>query len=382
MHSLLHYRDPIPRPIGRAGRTESGSIVAKRRMAKHLASTTRARRGAALAVALASVTGVALYAGTTGAGAAAAPTIRQVQTEVNSLQAKIDKIDEQYDAADQEFGAAQTRLAQVNKEAAGAQARYDAVRRQLAQLAVSAYENSNQTSILGLLSSGNPAAVLSQASLVIEVAGTHNEEAAQFLAAAQELASIGEQRQRTEQGIAQIRTQLIAQKTSLNKLLDTSKATLDSLTVAQQAQVNANTLGGGGQSGGGQSGTAPITYTGPTTTQADKAVAFAYAQIGKPYQYGATGPASYDCSGLVQAAWAAAGVDIPRTTFEQWAQLPHIPVSAMKPGDLVIYNAEGHVGMYVGDGYIIDAPHTGLDVERVPYDESWYVDNEDGVLQP
>jgi peptidoglycan DL-endopeptidase CwlO len=356
--------------------------VAKRRAAKHLASTTQVRRGAALAAALATVTGVALYAGTTGAGAASAPTIAQVQTEVNSLQAKIDKIDEQYDAAGQEFGAAQTRLAQVDKQAAGAQARYDTARSQLAQLAVSEYENSNQTSILGLLSSGNPAAVLSQASLVMEVAGTHNEEATQFLAAAQELASIGEQRQRTEQGIAQIRTQLTAQKTSLNKLLDTSQATLDSLTVAQQAQVNANALGGGGQSGGGQTGTAPITYTGPTTTQADKAVAFAYAQIGKPYQYGATGPASYDCSGLVQAAWAAAGVDIPRTTFAQWAALPHIPVSAMQPGDLVIYNAEGHVGMYVGNGYIIDAPHTGLDVERVPYDESWYVDNEDGVLQP
>ena len=126
----------------------------------------------------------------------------------------------------------------------------------------------------------------------------------------------------------------------------------------------------------------PPTYTGPTTTQADKAVAFAYAQLGKPYVYGATGPDSYDCSGLVQAAWAAAGVAIPRTTYEDWDDLPHIPVSQMEPGDLIIYDGEGHVGMYVGGGYIIDAPHTGADVERVPYDESWYIDNEDGVLQP
>ena len=106
------------------------------------------------------------------------------------------------------------------------------------------YENSNQTSILGLLSSGNPASVLSQASLVLEVAGTHNEEATQFLTAAQTLASVSEQRQRTEQGVAQIRAQLAAQKTSLNKLLASSKATLDSLTTAQQAQVEANTIGG------------------------------------------------------------------------------------------------------------------------------------------
>jgi cell wall-associated NlpC family hydrolase len=270
------------------------------------------------------------------------------------------------------------------------------------------YENSNQTSILGLLNAGDPTSVLSQASLVMEVAGTHNAEATQFLTTAQELASIREQRQRTEQGIGQIRAQLTAQKTSLNKLLDTSKATLDSLTAAQQEQVNASTLGGTGQTGTGQTGqtgtgqtgqtgtgqtgtgqtgtgqagTPPVTYTGPTTTQADKAVAFAYAQLGKPYQWGATGPDSYDCSGLVMAAWASAGVTIPRDTYEQWAGLPHIPVSQMVPGDLIIYDGEGHVAIYVGDGYIIDAPHTGAWVERIPYSTSWYVDNEDGVLQP
>jgi peptidoglycan DL-endopeptidase CwlO len=367
--------------------------VAKRLRPKHLASTTQLRRAAVLVVALATATAAAVYAGATGAGAAAAPTIGQVQSQVNSLQAKMDKIDEQYDAANQDYSSAQSRLAQVDKETTSAQARYDASRGQLAQMAVSMYENSDQTSVLGLINAGNPTAVLSQASLVMEVAGTHNQEATQFLTAAQELASIREQRQRTEQGIAEIRAQLTAQKTALNKLLDTSKATLDSLTAAQQAQVDASTVGGTtgttstgqtntGQTSTGQTGTTPVAYTGPTTTQADKAVAFAYAQIGKPYQWGATGPDSYDCSGLVMAAWASAGVTIPRDTYEQWAALPHIPVSQMQPGDLIIYDGEGHVAMYVGDGYIIDAPHTGADVERIPYDTSWYVENEDGVLEP
>jgi cell wall-associated NlpC family hydrolase len=328
------------------------------------------------------VTGAAVYAGASGAGAAAAPTIGQVRAEVNSLQAKMDKIDEQYDAANQEFSAAQSRLTQVDKETTSAQAQYDAARGQLAQVAVSMYENSDQTSILGLLNAGNPGTVLSQASLVMEVAGTHNQQATQFLTAAQELASIRQQRQRTEQGLAQIRAQLTAQKTSLNKLLHTSQATLDSLTTAQQEQVNQGTVGGTTSTSTGQTGTTPVSYTGPTTTQADKAVAFAYAQIGKPYQWGATGPNSYDCSGLVMAAWASAGVIIPRDTYEQWAGLPHIPVSDMQPGDLIIYDGEGHVGMYVGDGYIIDAPHTGADVERIPYSTPWYVDSEDGVLQP
>jgi cell wall-associated NlpC family hydrolase len=369
-------------PIGQAWRTERDSIVAKRLTAKHLASTTQIRRGAVLAVAVAAATSLAVYTGTTGAGAAAAPTIGQVKAQINTLQAKMDKIGQQYDAASQDYGSAQARLAQVQKQAASAQARYNAARAQLAQVAVSEYENSNQTSILGLLSSGNPANVLSQASLVLEVAGAHNEEATQYLTAAQTLASVTEQRQRTEQGIAQIRAQLAGQKTSLNKLLATSQATLDSLTTAQQAQVTADTIGGTPSSSGSGGSSGQPTYTGPTSTQADKAVAFAYAQLGKPYVYGATGPSSYDCSGLVQAAWAAAGVSIPRTTFEDWDSLPHIPVSQMVPGDLIIYDGEGHVAIYVGNGYIIDAPHTGAFVERVPYDESWYVDNEDGVLQP
>ena len=351
-------------------------------MAKHLASTTQIRRGAVLAVAVAAATSLAVYTGTTGAGAAAAPTISQVQAKVNALQAKMDKVGQQYDAANQDYSSAQARLAQVEKQAAGAQARYNAARSQLAQVAVSQYENSNQTSILGLLSSGDPSNVLSRASLVLEVAGTHNEEAAQFLTAAQTLASVSQQRQRTEQGIAQIRSQLAGQKTSLNKLLASSKATLDSLTTEQQAQVTANTVGGTTASTSQSSGSTQPTYTGPTSTQADKAVAFAYAQLGKPYVYGATGPDSFDCSGLVQAAWASAGVSIPRTTFEDWDDLAHIPVSQMVPGDLIIYDGEGHVAIYVGNGYIIDAPHTGAYVERVPYDESWYVDNEDGVLQP
>jgi peptidoglycan DL-endopeptidase CwlO len=373
--------------IRQAWRTERDSIVAKRLTAKHLASTTQIRRGAVLAVAVTAATGLAVYTGTTGAGAAPAPTISQAEAQVNSLQSKMDKVGAQFDANSQEYSSAQATLARVQKQAANAQARYNTARAQLAAVAVSEYENSNQTSVLGLLSSGNPASVLSEASLVLQVAGTHNEEAAQLLTAAQTLASVSEQRKRTEQGIAQIHTQLAAQKTSLNKLLATSKATLDSLTAAQQAQVAANTIGSGGTTSSsgdssGQPGSTPMAYTGPTGTQADKAVAFAYAQLGKPYEWGATGPDAYDCSGLVQAAWAAAGVSIPRTTYEDWDDLQHIPESQMVPGDLIIFDDEGHVGMYVGDGYFIDAPTTGEDVERVLLDEPWYTENEDGVLQP
>ncbi|MER6273218.1 NlpC/P60 family protein [Streptomyces sp900105755] len=94
-----------------------------------------------------------------------------------------------------------------------------------------------------------------------------------------------------------------------------------------------------------------------------KAVAFATAQLGKPYVWGAEGPDSYDCSGLTSQAWASAGKPIPRTSEEQWKQLRHIDVKDMRPGDLIIYFGDAsHVAMYVGDGAIIQAPRPGRTV--------------------
>ncbi|MGA5322430.1 NlpC/P60 family protein [Streptomyces seoulensis] len=99
------------------------------------------------------------------------------------------------------------------------------------------------------------------------------------------------------------------------------------------------------------------------TSAGARAVAFATAQLGKPYVWGAEGPDSYDCSGLTSQAWADAGTPIPRTSQEQWKQLPHVDVTEMRPGDLVIYFADAtHVGMYVGDGKIIHAPRPGRTV--------------------
>ena len=358
-------------------------------MGFRLASTSRLRGGVALAAGLTALGGLAVYSG--AAGAAPQPTIAEVQSQVNSVQAKVDRIGEEYDQANEQLTAAKGRLGQVNQEVATAQARYAAARTQLAQVAVAAYENSGQTSILGLLTSGNPGTVLGQASLVTQVAGMHNAQATKFLGDAQLLASVQQQRQRTEDGVAALRAQLVAQKTSLSKLLASRQATLDSLTAAQQAQVAAATVGATGTTAPtattgttGTSGTTSTepTYTGSTSTQAEKAVAFAYAQLGKPYEWGATGPYSYDCSGLVQAAWAAAGVSIPRVTYDQWAALPHIATSSIQPGDLLYYDGEGHVAMYVGDGYIIDAPQTGLDVEKIPMNTDWYAATFDGAVRP
>ncbi|MFE1752653.1 C40 family peptidase [Streptomyces anandii] len=112
---------------------------------------------------------------------------------------------------------------------------------------------------------------------------------------------------------------------------------------------------------------APVAPVAPDTSyapKAAKALAFARAQIGKPYVWGAAGPGSYDCSGLTQAAWKAAGVTLPRTIPGQAGAGRTIPPAEAVPGDLVLFRNEehdgiGHIGVYAGDGMMIHAPRPG-----------------------
>ncbi|MET8075051.1 NlpC/P60 family protein [Streptomyces sp. NPDC005303] len=111
-------------------------------------------------------------------------------------------------------------------------------------------------------------------------------------------------------------------------------------------------------------------------TKAAKALAFARAQIGKPYVWGATGPDSYDCSGLTQAAWKAAGVDLPRVTYDQVNAGTTVSLADAQPGDLVFfYDDISHVGLYIGNGMMIHAPKPGAYVRE----ESIYYDGESGI---
>jgi cell wall-associated NlpC family hydrolase len=133
-------------------------------------------------------------------------------------------------------------------------------------------------------------------------------------------------------------------------------------------------------------------YTGATTTTvagankaATIAIAFTREQIGKPYVWGATGPNAWDCSGLVQAAYKAAGISIPRVAQDQYDAGPHVPAGAvLEPGDLVFYgsgpNEIDHVGIYLGGRQMIDAPKPGLNVRQEAY--RWSGDTYVGATRP
>ncbi|MFF7046420.1 NlpC/P60 family protein [Streptomyces massasporeus] len=108
----------------------------------------------------------------------------------------------------------------------------------------------------------------------------------------------------------------------------------------------------------------------PTPTpsaEGRRAVRYAVRQLGKPYEWGAEGPRTYDCSGLTSQAWAEAGTPIPRTSQEQWKRLERIPLDELRPGDLVVYFPKAtHVALYLGDGLVVQAPRPGAKVKVSP----------------
>ena len=247
---------------------------------------------------------------------------------------------------------------------------------EIAQIASNVYMNGAMSSVAALLTSGNAQTLLSQSAILTHLSTDQYQQLQQVITTDHQLTGARLMAKRTEQAVRKLQKQLGSQRASLNKLIAQQKALVASLTPQQRQQQLGAGGTGTGTSGGGH-------YTGPTGTQAQKAVAFAYSALGCPYVFGGTGPcgAGYDCSGLTMSAWASAGVSIPRTSYGQ-ATLPHVSTSALQPGDILEFAGDSHVGIYVGGGMLIDAPQPGMTVEKVSLRSSWYALNLDGAVRP
>ncbi len=144
--------------------------------------------------------------------------------------------------------------------------------------------------------------------------------------------------------------------------------TVSDVIAGKQAGAVAGTTGSSTLCGQGGQGGQLAAFVAPNALVGG-AVTYAEAQLGKPYLFGGTGPAAFDCSGLIMMAYRAAGVDIPRTSQQQWAQLPHVPAAKVVPGDLVFFagsdgtpTAPGHVGLVIGKNTMIEAYAAGTPV--------------------
>jgi cell wall-associated NlpC family hydrolase len=141
------------------------------------------------------------------------------------------------------------------------------------------------------------------------------------------------------------------------------------------AEAAAAAAAGAAASGGTAPAWAP--GAGASVVQGEIAAHWALSQLGKPYRWGGAGPDSYDCSGLVMDAWARAGVPLAHWTGFQWTAGPHLPVGRLRPGDLVFYATDiadpgtiHHVGIYIGNDLMVDAPFTGA-VVRIDNIYQW-----------
>ena len=334
------------------------------------------------------VAGLASAAALTSLGGSASalpqPTIPAVEHQLSVLNTKLARLGQDYDLVLQQLALANQRLDLLNRETKRYRASFEAMRKQVDRIAAVAFEQGSINSPLALLTSNSPQQVLSQSSILAELSSADSDQISLYLAASHQLLSAQQAASRTRAGILQLKHSLGKRLGSLNVLKGQEETLLASLTPVQRVKV---APGGGTSSGGGKK-----PYQGPTGSQADTAVQFAFNAIGCPYVYGATGPcgSGYDCSGLMMAAWQAAGISIPRVSYDQMASLPPVSLHTasgafttqyLQRGDILGFAGNSHVGMYVGNGQLIDAPVPGQSVEEIAL-AGWYLQNLDGAVRP
>jgi len=139
----------------------------------------------------------------------------------------------------------------------------------------------------------------------------------------------------------------------------TRKAETPAPTTRRAARTTTSTT----TSGAASRGTTRTAASVPASASGSAAVAIASRYVGVPYRYGGTSPNGFDCSGLIQYVYAQLGKSLPRTAAEQASAVRHIPRSQAMPGDLVLFAGGGHIAIYLGDGMMLDAPHTGTVVQ-------------------
>lgn len=338
-------------------------------------TTSRTTVRAALSLALASAASASLFG--QSAKAEPRPTPESVRAKVNDLYRQAEQATESYDGAQQKADAARKSLAALQDELARKTARLNSTRDTLGTIAAAQYRSGSVDPVLQLALSAAPDAYLEQAGTLSRL-GDRQTSVLRRLAGQRR--DIEQTRAEASAKLATLRTaqsRLAARKKTVESELRQAQALLASLTPRQRDAVNASDGGGSFGDGGSGDGAAsrtddrtPLYAASAPSARAAAAVAFAYRAIGLPYVWGATGPSAYDCSGLTQAAWRAAGVALPRTTYTQITAGSRVPESRLRPGDLVFfYSGISHVGLYIGGGQMIHAPHPGAAVRIAPVSE-------------
>jgi cell wall-associated NlpC family hydrolase len=207
--------------------------------------------------------------------------------------------------------------------------------------------------------SGDPTNYLNRASLQGQVSAGQATQLQGLLSEQTLLAREKKQAQTALAALDATAKQMAQAKTAVQAKLAQAQRLMGSLTASQRADLTAQQT----QAAAAAANSVNLGNAKASSAAAAAAFAAARTRLGSPYVWGATGPGSFDCSGLMQWAYAQAGISLPRTTYSQDTIGTVVPLSQAQVGDLVFFNGDTHVGMYAGNNTVLHAPHTGTVVK-------------------
>ncbi|UQA93867.1 C40 family peptidase [Streptomyces halobius] len=296
-----------------------------------------------------------------GAGKGSGKRLEDVRKKIESLYRKAEKATDAYNAAEEQVEIQQKEIVRLARSIDKTQRELKALKRQAGVLASAQYRGGGIPPEAKLVLNGDPElfldnvvlarkgqqaakGVISQLSLLkVDLEGYSQ-------AATDRWERLEANRKKKESARRDIKKKIDAAKKLESRLAAKEKARLRKLENEQAYKEQQKWLDSG----------VLREISNKASAGGMKAIAYATAQIGKDYVWGAEGPDTFDCSGLTLRAWQAADRTIPRTSQEQWRQLPRVGVKRMRPGDLIIYFTDAsHVGIYVGDGAMVHAPRPG-----------------------
>jgi cell wall-associated NlpC family hydrolase len=282
--------------------------------------------------------------------AQAKPDIDDVQAKVDRLYHEAEQASERYNDARLELKDLEADLASLQADQDRQDARLGVVRGQVQDSIVRQYEGQSLAAVGQVVVSDDSQDFLAQLSTM---SAFNDMQSQLFDEYATELKSLDIRTDATEKRageIAALEKKLAAEKKTADDKLAEAQDLLDDLKAEERAEILSRD-------------TVRMPSDVPASGRAAAAVAYAMAQVGDSYVYGAAGPSAFDCSGLTMMAWGSAGVGLPHSSSAQYSSGPHIASGDLQPGDQVFYYSPiSHVGMYIGNGLIVHAANPGTGV--------------------
>lgn len=312
------------------------------------------------------------------------PSAKDVQKQVDRLYRQAETATQKYNAAQEKSGAQRKKADRALDQVAERTDKLNDARRELGNYATAQYRTGGVSPTATLLLSQDPQSFVKKKHTLDRMTGHQQKAVTEYekqqksasskrAEAQHRLSALTTEQRKLQDSKRAVQGKLSEARKLLSKLTEQEKARLAAAERRKEAEARRKAAeaerkqqkhnGDHNGSQGNESSGAGGSSGGSAATSAGKVLSFAKAQLGKPYVWGATGPASYDCSGLTQGAWKSAGVSLPRTTWDQVKTGSKVSKPALQPGDLIFfYDDISHVGIYSGGGQMIHAPKPGAEV--------------------